>query len=127
MMPYQPLDPRIGQMNGPRYYAYAQGYEAPPVVGTLAQVHEALGLAWVEHERAQDEEASPKPMPELSRWRVTMRFQWPAWDEADGIVYQDILAESKSAAIRSVRKLAASDGHAIGGRGRYWFSAAKYE
>lgn len=69
----------------------------------------------------------PRPKPELSQWRVTMRFQWPAWDEADGIVYQDILAESKSAAIRTVRKLAASDGHAIGRRGRYWFSAAKSE
>lgn len=127
MMSIHPLDPRIGQLNGPRYYAYAQGYGAPPVVGSLAEVHQALGLTWAEQKPAQVDNPSPKPKPVLSHWRVTMRFQWPAWDEKDGIVYEHIPAESKSAAIRSARRLAACDGHAVGGRGRYWFSAAKIE
>lgn len=57
-------------------------------------------------------------------YEVTLRFQFPAWDERDGISYT-IEAETKSDAIRYARRQAENDGHACGGRGRYWFSAVE--
>lgn len=42
---------------------------------------------------------------------VTIRFQYPAWDEKDGIPYDHIDAKSKSEAIKIVRKEAERDGH----------------
>lgn len=57
-------------------------------------------------------------------WTVVLRFEYPAWDEADGIVYSGIEAWSKSEAISQARHLAVKDGHTIGGgKGRYWFKA----
>ncbi|MBW7886404.1 MAG: hypothetical protein H3C34_28010 [Caldilineaceae bacterium] len=55
---------------------------------------------------------------------MVLRFQYPAWDEVDGIVYTGIVARSKSEAISQARLLAAKDGHTIGGgKGRYRFAA----
>jgi hypothetical protein len=42
---------------------------------------------------------------------VTIRFQFPAWDETDGIPYEGIDASSKSDAIARVRRMAERDGH----------------
>lgn len=38
------LDPRIGMLNSRQFYAFVDGYDAPEVVGTLAEVETALGL-----------------------------------------------------------------------------------
>jgi hypothetical protein len=38
------LDPRIGKLNSGRFYAFADGYDKPETVGTLAQVERALGI-----------------------------------------------------------------------------------
>ena len=43
-------------------------------------------------------------------YRVTLRFQYPAWDEKDGITYTQT-ATSKSQAIRYTRRDAQDDGH----------------
>ena len=67
--------------------------------------------------------AAPAVAPKGDRFTVTMRFQHPAWDEVDGIVYEDVLARTKSEAIAQARTLAFRDGHATSGRGRYWFTA----
>ena len=58
---------------------------------------------------------------------VVMRFQYPAWDETKGILYSGIRAVSKSEANRWARAMAERDGHAIGGRGRYFFTATLAE
>jgi hypothetical protein len=55
---------------------------------------------------------------------VTLRFQFPAWDEKDGIRFAGIVAESKSEAIRLARREAERDGHIPGARkGRVTFTA----
>lgn len=56
-------------------------------------------------------------------WRVRLTFQHPAWDEQDGILYEGIVAGSKSEANAKARKMARNDGHLGGGKGRVTFTA----
>jgi hypothetical protein len=61
-------------------------------------------------------------------YNVTIRFQYPAWDEVDGIVYRDIQATCKSDAIKQVRREAENDGHVPGiGKGRASFKAVEVD
>ena len=60
----------------------------------------------------------------MTRYVVTLRFQWPAWDEKSGIQYSTS-AISKSDAIQQIRRQAERDGHTGRHRGRYWFSATE--
>jgi hypothetical protein len=122
------LDPRIGALSSGVYYAFADGYDHPETVGTLAQVQRALRLVDVP---AIEKRNNPvvhgreyvKAVAD-QLWNVVLRFQYPAWDEADGIVYWGIQAKSKSEAVSIARRMAARDGHTVGGgKGRYWFAA----
>lgn len=91
------MNAQIGQLNGGKFYAYIDGYNAEPFIGTLEEVEAALGL---------------HKTPIIRKtYIVTIRFQYPAWDEVDGIEYAGILAASKSEAIAKVRKMARHDGH----------------
>ena len=63
---------------------------------------------------------------EYPSYVVTLRFQYPAWDEVDGIPYQ-IEARSKSEAINRARRQARDDGHLYGGKGRVSFKAVPVE
>ncbi len=59
-------------------------------------------------------------------FNVTIRFQYPAYDEKFGITYFDIDARSKSEAIRFARREALNDGHVgTGGKGRVTFTAVE--
>jgi hypothetical protein len=50
---------------------------------------------------------------------VTIRFQFPAWDEKDGITYAAVAANTKAEAIQRARQKAQRDGHLpSSGRGR---------
>jgi len=107
------LDPRIGTLNSGQLYAFVDGYDVPEVVGTLEEVEAALGIrTTVAASVSQD-----------ARYTVTIRFQYPAWDEKDGIVYEDVLARSKAEAIAWVHTMARGDGHTGTGKGRYTFTA----
>jgi hypothetical protein len=64
-------------------------------------------------------------MTNLKPYIVTLTFQYPAWDEKDGYRYE-VQATSKKQAIQRARWQAERDGHAVGGRGRYWFRAEEY-
>lgn len=55
-------------------------------------------------------------------YEVTLRFQYPAWDEKDGIPYE-VTADSKAAAVKIARNQAQRDGHLGGGKGRCSFKA----
>lgn len=106
------LDPRIGKLNSNKYYAFANGYDKPEIVGTLEQVETALGLL--------------KPLVSIQKakcWNVKLTFQYPAWDEVHGIDYRGISACSKSEANAIARRRAANDGHLGGGKGRVTFTA----
>lgn len=57
---------------------------------------------------------------------VTISFQYPAWDEKDGITYRDIDAATKAEAIARVRRQANRDGHIPAvGKGRATLKAVK--
>lgn len=114
------MDSRIGILNSGKFYAFANGYDQPEIRGTLEEVEIALGLR---------DPASVIKAPATAtvnhddRYTVTLRFQHPAWDEVNGIVYDDISARTKAEAINIVRTKAFSDGHTGRGKGRYWFTA----
>lgn len=107
------LDPRIGMLASGKFYAFASGYGMPEVVGTLQQVEQALGI--------QVKPASKS----FKTFDVVMRFEYPAWDEKDGIAYPAIAALSKADANKQARAMAERNGHAVGGRGRYTFTATE--
>lgn len=59
----------------------------------------------------------------MKNYIVTIRFQFPAWDEKNGLPYK-VTATTKADAIKQVRYLAKRDGHTgISGKGRTIFSA----
>jgi hypothetical protein len=62
------------------------------------------------------------------RYTVTVRFQFPAWDERDGISIE-VQADSKRSAIREGKRILARDGHTgpTVGKGRQTFSATPLE
>lgn len=103
------MDARIGQLNSGKFYAYIDGYNAEPFIGTLEEVQVALGLH--------------KTPTARKVYTITIRFQYPAWDEVDGIEYAGIVAGSKSEAIAKVRKMALHDGHLGRAKGRAWLTA----
>jgi hypothetical protein len=53
---------------------------------------------------------------------VTLRFQFPSWDERDGIPF-DVTATSKADAVKAARRAAYNGGHLCGGQGRVTFRA----
>lgn len=63
---------------------------------------------------------------EFKNYIVTLRFQFPAWDEKDGITFEE-QARSKSDAIRYARSQATNDGHSATGKGRATFTAKEAE
>lgn len=115
-MHFQSLDPRIGQLNSGQFYAFVDGYDRPETVGTLDRIEAALGLR---------ERPTASPVASQKVWNVTLTFQYPAWDEVRGLVYEGIAAASKSLANAQARLQAARDGHLFGGKGRVTFKATE--
>jgi|SRR5690606_35547359 len=112
------MNAQIGQLNSGKFYAYLNGYNAEPFVGTLEEVEVALGLR-------EKQETPAIKQRSAKDYTVTVRFQYPAWDEVDGIEYTGIVARSKSEANAKVRKLAADDGHLGSLKGRVTFTATE--
>ena len=112
------MHPAIGQLNSGKFYSYIHGYSAEPFMGTLEEVEVAMGLR-------EQVVAGPKPraLPQAKTFDVVMTFQYPAWDEQEGIVYRSIEASSKSEANAIARRQADQDGHFGWGKGRITFVA----
>jgi hypothetical protein len=112
------MDLRIGKLASGRFYAFSRGYDQPEFVGTLEEVEVELGL------REPAGAGLPPRAPEVSlTWDVHLRFQSPAWGEADGIWYRGIVAPSRSEANKIARKLARNDGHISYGKGNAFLTA----
>lgn len=109
------IDPRIGKLNSGQFYACTNGYDKPEFVGTLEEVEAALGLPVRVPKKA---DTAP-----LKMWNVVVRFQYPSWDEVDGLLYEGICAASKADANKIVRRRASDDGHTIGRR--TWLTATE--
>jgi hypothetical protein len=60
-------------------------------------------------------------------YTVTLRFQYPAWDERNGLTYEGIEAKTKADAIKQARRQAEYDGNAGSGckHGLEWFKAVE--
>lgn len=114
------MDPRIGMLNNGSFYAFVAGYAVEPVVGTLHDVEDALGLSSSPELQAATAEVVGA---EKQLFNVVLRFEYPAWDEVNGISYHDIPADSKAQANAWARGLADRDGHLCGGKGRVTFTA----
>ena len=119
------MHPAIGQLSNGQFYSYINGHSEEPFFGTLEEVEVAMGLR-------EPGEASPTVAPDelvepapAKTYTVTLTFQYPAWDEVNGIRYPDIQADSKSEANGIVRRLASNDGHLGGGKGRLTFTATE--
>lgn len=114
------MHPAIGQLNSGKFYSYIHGYSAEPFMGTLEEVEVAMGLR-------EQVAAGPKPraLPKAKTFDVVMTFQYPAWDEQEGIVYRSIEASSKREANSIARRQADGDGHLAGGKGRVRFQATE--
>ncbi|MCP1674332.1 hypothetical protein J2T57_001434 [Natronocella acetinitrilica] len=125
-----PLDPRIGLLASGRHYAYPQGHAAEPVIGTREEVEAALGLRIAapasKPARSPGGRAKDAPAP-LRRFRVVVRFEYPAWDLHEGIAYEGIEAVSRAEANAIVRRRARDDGHLGVGQGRAWLTATEEE
>lgn len=122
------MDARIGILmreGQTVYYAFPDGYNKPAFEGLLVEVEQRLGLR--AHGTAASCSKSTVRGSDVKQWVVTMRFEYPAWDEKDGIVYQGIPARTRSEANRAAKRLASGVGHACSGRGRYWFTAVEQE
>ena len=112
------MDPRIGQLNNGKYYAFVNGFNAEPFVGSVEDVEVALGL------REQSSKIEPtKPSSTEKTFNVRLTFEYPSWDEKEGILYPGIIASGKADANSQARKRAREDGHLGGGRGRVCFTA----
>jgi hypothetical protein len=115
------LDPRIGKLNSGKFYCFPNGYDRPEFVGSLEEVEAVLGI--------RAESLAPakiaSPTSESRLWSVKLKFQFPAWDEADGIEYRDIVASCKAEANAIARRRASNDGHLCGGKGRATFTATE--
>lgn len=58
-------------------------------------------------------------------YTVTLRFQFPPWDEVNGIVFEHVSGYSKSDACSSARLQAEHDGHLSSQKGLAWFKAVE--
>lgn len=115
------LDPRIGMLNSGKFYCFPNGNGKPELMGTLEEVEVALGIRSAITVPA----VLAHPAKNERLWTVMLTFQYPAWDETEGIQYQDIRATGKAEANAIARRRASNDGHLCGGKGRATFTAAE--
>ena len=59
----------------------------------------------------------------MATYTVTIKKQFPAWDETEGLGYYGVEAKSKSEAIKFIREESRWDGNTGPGQGRTTFSA----
>ncbi|NVL49905.1 hypothetical protein F2S72_09145 [Pseudomonas syringae pv. actinidiae] len=120
------MHPAIGQLLNGRFYAYVNGHEDEPFEGTLEEVEVAMGLRAPLEPLPRNEEVRPvKPIAEPKMYSVTMRFQHPAWDEHDGVIFPDIEAATKREANEEARRQAVSNDLLGWGKGRVSFTATE--
>lgn len=117
------LDPRIGMLTSGKFYCFPKGAGQPEFEGTLDEVEAALGIRREPPVLA----VVPKSASSNRLWNVRLTFQYPAWDEVNGIEYPGIPAHSKTAANAIARRRASNDGHLCGGKGRATFTAREQQ
>lgn len=108
-------------LNSGKFYCFPNGNGQPEFTGSLEEVEVALGL----RTGLPAPVALAKTVADNRRWTVRLTFQYPAWDEVNGIEYLGILASGKAEANAIARGRASDDGHLCGGKGRATFTATE--
>ena len=96
------------------------------MTATNIEPHRKYMLAYipqVAHKGSSARATRPaKEIKTMTEFEVTLRFQFPAWDERDGLRYF-VHAKTKADAVRYARSDARRDGHLGTGKGHASFSA----
>lgn len=91
------IDARIGQLGSGKFYAYANGYNAEPTIGTLEEVEVALGL-----KAAQPKPTATKAKPAARQYEVTVTPKFSDW--RSGQYTTIITAKDRASAISKARR-----------------------
>ncbi|MBP5947877.1 hypothetical protein [Pseudomonas sp. P9(2020)] len=118
------MHPAIGQLSNGKFYAFIKGYDQEPFEGSLEEVEAAMGLR-APSKPAPADEKLVDPLPVKKTFNVTMRFQYPAWNEIDGVLFEGIEADTKSDANEEARRRASSNELLGWGKGRVTFTATE--
>lgn len=96
------LDPRIGVLNGGKFYCFPNGHGKPEFIGTQEEVEIALGL----RQSAAKEEKPAKRQGELRDYVVTItpRKITYAGSQTFGEYTVEVVARSNSEAITKARR-----------------------
>ena len=98
------MDSRIGKLNSGTYYAYVNGYNQEPVMGTLEDVEIALGLRQKATVTAQKAE-------NVKTYVVRIVSKYPSYNEpAEGSDWECV-ARNVNDAIKQARKMMSDGGH----------------
>jgi hypothetical protein len=120
------MDARIGQVMRAGqiiHYAFANGYDAPPVEGSQEAVEVALGLRIPFSAPVMAASMVPrKATSELHQYIVNVRKKFPAWDEHGGFDH-NVSATSKSTAIKHARADMDKDCMFTGSMGPIYYKA----
>lgn len=120
------MHPAIGELSNGQFYAYVNGYDEEPFMGALEEVEVAMGLRAPREPAPAYEKVTPaEPTTLRKTFDVTMRFQYPAWDEVDGVLYRGIIASTKREANDKARSLANTSDLLGWGKGRVTFTAVE--
>lgn len=120
------MHPSIGQLINGRFYAYINGNDNEPFEGTLEEVEVAMGLREPPEPAPADEQVAPEePVSQQKTFNVTMRFQHPAWDETEGVLFEGIEADTKREANEEARRRAEQSDLFGWGKGRVMFTATE--
>lgn len=126
------MHPAIGKLSNGQFYAYLHGYDNDPTYRDNAEALEALlrgepepvrEMAMAPTAKESDKAVAKGASDQFKTYNVTLKFQYPAWDQHAGIRYPDIVATNKAGANAIARKRATADGHLCGGQGRAAFKA----
>ena len=93
------LDPRIGTLNSGKFYAFANGYDQPETVGTLAEVEAALGL------RAAPAKARKTALVRTYTVTATLKFAYYTSAGLTSGYEVEVVAKNKAEAISKARPL----------------------
>jgi hypothetical protein len=100
------MDPRIKQLESGKFYAYVKGCPNP-VIGTLRDVEDALGLP------RSLEAVAAKALPADKLFTVRITFQHSTAGDGGDLKYEDIEAGCEIEAYSNARLKAIRDGHRV--------------
>jgi hypothetical protein len=108
------MDDRIGILNSGTYYAYVNGYNQEPVMGTLEEIESALGIRQPLDSALglrQKAPVSVRKAENVKTYIVRIVSKYPSYNEpVDGSDWECIARDANDA-IKQARKMMHDGGH----------------